>query len=561
MTVDSSRGDENVRPRLTILPLGGAGEVGLNATLFEYDRQAILLDCGALLGVENAPSVNKVVPGFEPLFRLERRLTAVVLTHGHEDHIGALPALLSEVDAPVFGTPVTCALARSRLVRDEIVPSEARAQARRLTEIPPGGRFEVGPFSFEFIRVTHSVPESVAVHISTPVGNIIHTGDYRLDPAPFDGRTTDMDRFRALGELGVDVLMADSTNAEVPGWGRSEAEVAEALESQVRRAPGRVVVTMMGSHLHRMAAVAKVARATGRRLCVVGRTLERNWEMGVKHGILPKDPDLIVLPERLSGLARDSLIVLATGSQGEWNGALTRIAKGQDALLRLLPGETVIFSARTIPGNEQPVRRLLNQLARKGVEVVSPDDAPVHASGHARQDEQRALIEAVRPRWFIPAYGERAMLEAHARTAASSGMAEDKILVVEDGESIFLSEDGQLRRGPYEEVSRRPLDGEGRVLDWGDVRDRNRIGREGLVACSVALDRMGRLVTEPVLTGRGVTLSPALAASLRESIEVALDDPHLISKEAICGAVRQAILQAMPGRGPQVEVHLVALST
>lgn len=546
---------------LTILPIGGAGEVGLNSTLFVYDRQALLLDCGAFLGVENAPGVNKVVPGFEPVFRGGRRLAGVILTHGHEDHIGALPALLAERDVPIFATPLTCDFVRSRLERDEVVPSEARAQARRLVEVPAGGRFEVGPFSVELVRVTHSVPGSVAVVIDCPAGRVLHTGDFRLDPGPWDGKTTDLERLRALGQGGVDLLMSDSTNAEIPGRGCTEREVAGELERQIQRTPGRVVVTLMASHLHRMAAIAEIARRMGRRLCIVGRTMERNWAIGVGRGLLPSDPHLLMLPDRLADHPRSDAIVLATGSQGEWNGGLTRIAAGQDALLKLYPGDKVIFSARTIPGNEVPVRRIVNQLARQGVEVVGPERAPVHASGHARQEEQRELIELVEPGWFVPAYGERAMLEAHARTAREAGIPAGRVLVVENGQSLVLRE-GALTPGPREEVSRRPLDEEGRVMDWGDVRDRNRIGRGGLVACSVALDRSGRLAAPPVLTGRGLSIPPALESRLLEAVRAALDDPHLISRSLIEDAARAAILATFglgTRRGPQVEVLVVAL--
>ena len=543
---------------LTILPIGGCGEVGLNATLFVYERQCILLDCGAFLGIENAPGVNKVVPGFEPLFRDSRRLHAVVLTHGHEDHIGALTALLAERDAPIFGTPFTCDLVRSRLERDEVVPAEARIQRNRVVEVAPGSSFEVGPFRFELIRVTHSVPDSVAVVIDTPAGRVFHTGDFRLDPDPWDGLKTDTQRIKEIAKDGIDLLMSDSTNSEVPGRGRSERSVAVELERQVRESRGRVVVTLMGSHVHRMAALAKVAEKTGRRICIVGRTLERNWGFGVARGYLPSDPHLLVAPERLAQVPRESVLVLATGSQGEWNGGLARIAAGQDALLRLHSGEKVIFSARTIPGNELPVRRIVNQLARQGVDVVDPDQAPVHASGHARQGEQKELIEMINPRWFVPVYGERAMLEAHARTARSSGLSAEQILVVENGQSMMLRRDS-LARGNVEQVSRRPVDGEGRVMDWGDVRERGRISRAGLLACSVALDRSGRLVSDPVLTARGFGLDTELRDEMIDDIRLALDDPHLVSRELIEEAIRHTILQSFPRRGPQVEVLIVAL--
>lgn len=542
---------------LAIVPLGGCGEVGLNATLFVYERQSILLDCGAFLGVQHAPGVNKIVPGFEPLFTDDRKLCGIVLTHGHEDHIGALPALLAERDAPVFGTPFTCDLVASRLERDAVVPAEARAQRARLTAVRAGGRFEIGPFQVEFISVTHSVPQSVAVRISTPSGTVLHTGDFRLDREPWDGRTTDVARVEALAEQGLDLLMSDSTNAERPGWGASERSVGEELERQIRGATGRVVVTLMGSHIHRMAALAEVARRTDRKLCLVGRALERNWSLGVEHGLLPSDPHLLVVPERLAQLPRDRALVLATGAQGESNGGLARTATGQDALLRLRSGELVIFSARTIPGHELAVRKIVNQLARQGVRTIQPHEALVHASGHACQDEQRALIEHARPQWFVPVYGEPVMLEAHARTAREL-LSEDRVVVVENGQSLLL-EGGELRRGPRESISRRPLDGEGRVMDWGDIRERSRISRAGLVTCSVAVGRSGAVQGMPVVTGRGLALSGDRVAQLQRGISAALDDPHLISTEKREEIVRREIGRHFSRRKPQVEVHMIQL--
>ncbi len=545
---------------LTILPLGGCGEVGLNATLFVYEGSAILLDCGAFLGAENPPGVNKVVPGFEPLFRFDRRLLGVVLTHGHEDHIGALPALLAERDVPVFASPFTADLVKSRLERDGPVAAEARAQMDRITEVPLGGRFTLGPFRIELVRVTHSVPDSAAVVIDTPAGRIVHTGDFRLDPDPLDGRPSDLARFAALGLDGVDVLMSDSTNSEVPGRGRSEREVATELERQVRRAQGRVVVTLMGSHVHRMAALAEVARRTDKKLCVLGRTLERNWALAVARGLLPSDPHLMLAPERLTEARRDRVIVIASGSQGEFGSGLARIAAAQEQALRMQRDETVILSARTIPGNELSVRRILNQLARQGVRVVGPDEAPVHASGHARAEEQADLIRLVRPRWFVPVYGERLMMETHARTAEAAGVDPRRIRVIENGQTLemFL---GHLERGSTEEVSRRPLDDQGKVMDWGDVRDRSRIGRSGLLACSVAIDRTGRLAAEPVLTARGFRLDDGQRVELAAAVRQALDDPYLISRDLIEDAAKSALLGRLgaPRHAPQVEVLLVAL--
>ncbi len=545
---------------LTILPLGGCGEVGLNSTLFDYQKNSILLDCGALLSIPDAPGVARAVPGFEPLFTHDRTLQAVILTHGHEDHIGALPALLAQLDVPVFGTPATIALAKSRLLRDDaIVPQEAKRQIERFISVNYGELLELGDFSIEFVRITHSVPQSAAVVIKTPSGTVIHTGDFRLDEQPWDGKPSDRARFEALGKEGVDLLMSDSTNAEVIGGDPSESEVAENLYHQINSCEGRAIVTLFASHWHRMDQVVHAARRTGRRLALLGRSLERNWALGIEQGILPDDPDLLVMPEKLSMLPRNQVVVLATGAQGERQGGLYRIAMGNDANLRLLPGDKVLFSARTIPGNEISVRKMLNAFSRQGVEVVRGREVRIHASGHARPEEQRELIDWVQPEWFVPVYGERTMLDAHARTAYEAGMTADRVIVIENGQGLKLSQ-GELSFGKLEEVSRRPVDGTGRMLDWGDIRDRNRIGRTGLLACSFALNNAGRRSSPVVVTPRGISPNNHLLQRLREAVEEALNDPHLISLELIEAAAKRALLGAWPTtprRAPEVVVHMV----
>ena len=543
---------------LTILPLGGYGEVGLNCTLLEQDGQAILLDCGALIGVDDAPGVDRVVPGFEPVFGRGRRLSAVILTHGHEDHIGALAPLLAEVDVPVFGTGVTCDLVRQRLDRDGRVAAAARAQIRRLVEVEAGSRFEVGPFAVELFHVTHSIPGSLAVGVECAGGRLLHTGDFRLDPEPWDGRLTDLAGIEAFAARGLDLLLSDSTNAERPGCGTSERAVAAELARWIETAAGRVVVTSMASHLHRLAGVAEAAQRAGRRVCLLGRSMERNWAIGVKRRILPSDPHLLVVPERLAALPRAEVVVLATGCQGEWSGGLARIAAGQDSTVRMLPGERVIFSARVIPGREVAVRRIVNRLAAQQVEVVGPDQAPVHASGHARQEEQRALIERCRPRWFVPAYGERAMLEAHARTAREAGLPEARVRVIEDGQALLLR-DGSLELGDRETTTRRPVDAEGRVMDWGDVRARSRIGRRGLLTCSLALGPDGRVRAPPALTERGLGLDAGTLRRLVAAVEAAIGSAGRHG-ETLEDRVQRALRSAWDGRQvPEVVVQVVTV--
>lgn len=549
---------------LTILPLGGCGEIGLNATLLVSGEDALLVDCGALLGVSGSPGVDRAVPGFEPLFRHGRRLAGVVLTHGHEDHVGALPALLAELDVPVFGTPLTIALARSRLEGQRgraNVAEEARRQAGgRLVPVPLGGKVKVGPFDVELVRVTHSLPESAALFIETPAGRVLHSGDFKLDPTPADGLPTDVERLKALGDGGVDLLLADSTNSEVPGLNRSEKVVGLEIDRLVGESDGRVYVACLASHLHRVDAIVRAARKHGRRIALVGRALVDTWRIGLELGHLDADATIIVSEDRIASLPRRELVVITTGTQGEPQAGLSRIAQGRDAHLRAEKGDRIIISARTIPGNERAVRRLVNLLAKQGIEVIDDHMCPVHCSGHACQGEQAELLRMVRPKHFVPLHGERAMLEAHAKTALREGVASERVLVVEDGESLVLS-GGSLARGPEEAVSRRALDGEGRVLDWGDVKDRAKIGRAGLVVASMALDaRTGRLLEAPVLTARGLTLDPRFVERLRAAVVDAFAAAPPIGTQMAVAAAKVAIrngLRVERSLVPEVEVHVL----
>jgi ribonuclease J len=553
---------------LTIVPLGGCGEVGLNATLLIEGDEALLIDCGILLGVEGAPGVERAVPGFEALFSGKRKLAGVVLTHGHEDHIGALPALLGEIDAPVFGAPLTIALARARLegLRGRSpVPEEAKRQARdRLTAIPIGGRASLGPFSVELIRVTHSLPDSAALHIETRSGRVLHSGDFKLDRHPHDGRLTDVERLRAIGEQGLDLLLSDSTNAEVPGRSGEETEVGLAIDRLIAEAQGRVIVGCLASHLHRIEAIARAARRNGRRLALVGRALHEMWRIGIEQGQLHVDEGLLVVEERLPQIPSKELVVITTGTQGEPQAGLARFASGKDALLRPEKSDRVILSARTIPGNERPVRRVMNQLARLGLEVITDRMAAVHCSGHACQSEQDELLRLLKPRCFVPVHGERAMLEAHAKTAEAAGVSRERMLIIEDGESVVLTS-GTISRGPEEPVSRRALDAEGRALDWGDVRDRQRIGRSGLCVCSIAIDqRTGRLIGEPAISFRGLTMAPGLIERVRSFTKNALEERLLEDTAAIERSARSAIKGALKDElrtAPEIELQVLRVET
>lgn len=551
---------------LKILPLGGCGEVGLNATLLIDGDDALLVDCGVLLGVPNAPGVDRAVPGLEALASPGRKLHGVIVTHGHEDHIGALPSLLADYDVPVAGTPLAMTLLRSRLegTRGGTYPiaREARKQAKRLQSLPLGSRVKLGPFDVELIRVTHSLPDSAALCIEAPSGRVLHSGDFKLDRDPHDGRVTDVERLRALGELGIDVLLADSTNSEVAGHNRSEREVGLEIDRLIGDAQGRVIVACLASHFHRLEAILRASRKHGRRVALVGRALHELSKIGVEGGWLDIDESVLVAEERIAYVNRRELVVVTTGSQGEPQAGLARIASGKDDHLRCELDDRIIISARTIPGNEQAVRRVVNALARQGIEVLTDRMLPVHCSGHATQEEQADLIRIVRPKHFIPIHGERAMLEAHARTAIRAGVNPARVHIIEDGESMIL-EGGSMVRGSNEAVSRRAIDGEGRALDWGDVKDRIRIGKNGLVVCSLAIERStGRLLERPMVTARGLSLSGTLLASLEEAITGALQASQTLDGSDRENLAKSAIRNVLRGGGQssaEVAVHILAI--
>ncbi|MCB9653123.1 MAG: ribonuclease J [Deltaproteobacteria bacterium] len=565
---------------LRIIPLGGCGEVGLNATLLVLGGRAILVDCGMLLGASTELGIERVVPGFEPIFEAGLRLDGVVLTHGHQDHVGALPALLAERDAPVFGTPLTMALARARFEPRDGATSSAAPEARRQASL----RFfdvnyneptRIGPFTVEWVRVTHSVPESAALFIQCAAGRVLHSGDFRIDPTPIDGQTTDLARLREVGDLGVDLLLSDSTNAEREGRGASEAEVRTEIERLVLETEGRVVVSCIASHLHRMQSILDAAKRAGRRVCLLGRGMREIYELGVERRLLRVDSSLLIDEARAPMLRRGELLILATGAQGERQGALTRVATANDVGFRCRAGDRLILSTRVIPGNERAVRKLVNAFVRQGVDVVSDKMAMVHCSGHACAEEERDLLTLVRPRYFVPVHGERTMLARHADIARSSGVAPENVFVVEDGDSLVLT-NGTLILGPPVQVSRRPIDATGRVLDWGDVHARSRVGRAGLVACSLVLDgKTQRLVAPPALTFRGIAPTPRVVADtvrrLCEVFESYAVDASSSSSSSASVAARAEILEALAERTlrsalkrelrpmPETVVHILEL--
>ena len=485
---------------LHIIALGGLGEVGKNMTVFEYDGERIVVDAGLAFPRDEHLGVDLVLPDFSYL--VGKPLRAIVLTHAHEDHVGGLPYVLREVEVgEVVGTRLTLGLVKSKL--DE----HGLAATTTLTEVEPGdGGMELGPFRLEFVRMAHSIPDSMAIVIETPAGRVLHTGDWKLDHTPVDGLKTDVGALAELGSRGVDLLLGDSTNAERPGMTGSERLVGEAFRQLIPLRTGRIIVASFASNMHRVQQAAEVAIANGRKVAVVGRSMRKNMNIARNLGYVELPEDAIVSPKEAMELPRDRVLVLCTGSQGEPMSALTRIAYGDHANVTVERGDTVIISAKPVPGNELRVHDSINRLARLGAEVLHQEIAPVHVSGHACSEELRTLLSLVRPRAVMPIHGEYRMLAAHARLARDAGLADDAIVIAENGSVVELDRDG-VRIVDRVDVGVTFVDGLG-VGDVEDValRDRRRLSEDGvlIVVTTVSLTDGRGDVAPPELIARGL---------------------------------------------------------
>jgi ribonuclease J len=524
-----------------IIPLGGLGEVGKNMTAFMHRGRMILVDAGLSFPRSELLGIDLVLPDFSYVAEHADILDAVILTHGHEDHIGALPYLFREIGthAQIWGTRLTLGLVKSKL--DEhglLVDCE-------LVEIAPeGGRTRVGPFEAEFVRVTHSVPDAVAVVLHTEHGAIVHTGDFKLDETPIDGRTTDLGRLRDIGEAGVALLLADSTNAERPGRTPSERTVGSAIREIVRRAPGRVIVTSFASHIHRIQQVIDAAAAGGRIVSVIGRSMNRNLNIARNLGYATVPDDLLVKARRLDEFMPHETLIICTGSQGEPRSALTRIAFGDHPAVQITSMDTVVVSARAIPGNEVKVHETVNRLCRLGATVLTEDTTYVNASGHAAADDLSTMIETVRPRAFMPIHGEYRMLQAHARLAEEAGVPPHAVRIAENGTVLELDGDG-LEVVDQVEAGTTLVDG----MNVGSVRDvvlrdRRHLASDGvlIVVATIAADS-AKPIAEPEVIARGF-IEPSddgmeLLNQAREAVERVLEEcqahrtteVHLVQQE------------------------------
>src|SRR5215510_14832385 len=511
-------GDPAIEPSVRILPLGGLGEIGLNMMLLESGEDLLAVDCGLMFPDDEMPGVDYVIPDFSYLRARREQLRGVILTHAHEDHIGALPYLLREFDVPVYGPRMALALASERLREHGLL------DRARLVPVAPRQAFEVGGFRVEPLRVTHSVVDGLGYGIETPVGTLVHTGDFKFDPHPIDGERSDYHRLAELGERGVLCLMADSTNVDRPGATPSEHEVGRALTDRFRRAPGRVIVATFASHVHRIQQVIDLAVTFGRKVALLGRSMETSVRLATELGYL-RVPDGALLPlDELSALPPYRQVIISTASQGEPNSALALMAAQEHKYLSVGEGDLVVLSARVIPGHERTITRVVNQLLRQGAEVLWEGVAFVHVSGHASQDELRLMLGLVRPQFFLPIHGEYRHLQAHARLAEGVGLPAEHAFVIEDGQSLELTKTGArtLERTPLARVL---VDGKG-VGDVGPVvlRDREILAEDGMVVVAVTVDReTGAVVAGPDIVSRGWVYERESEAVLAEA-KVALRD-------------------------------------
>src|SRR4249919_1267974 len=495
---------------LRIIPLGGLGEVGKNMTVYELGDEILVVDAGLAFPRDEHLGVDLLLPDIGYLEG--RRVRAVVLTHGHEDHVGGLPYLLREVDVgSVIATPLTLALVKSKL--DE----HGLAQKSELVEAAPGDEpLQLGPFAVELVRVAHSIPDAVALVIETAAGRVVHTGDWKLDHTPVDGLKTDVGKLAEIGNRGVDLLLGDSTNAERPGNTGSERLVGEAFRTLFPLRKGRILVASFASNIHRMQQAADVAIECNRKVVVVGRSMRKNLNIARNLGYVELPEEELVSPNEAALLPPNRVLALCTGSQGEPLSALTRVAYGDHPSLSIDPGDTVIISAKPVPGNELRVHDSINQLARAGAEVLHEEIAPVHVSGHACQEELRTMLSLLRPRHVMPIHGEYRMLAAHAKLAREAGVPEDRILLAENGSVVEL-ERGGARLVDHVESGVTFVDGL-RVGDVQDVahRDRRRLSEDGvLIVVTTVGSSDGGEIAPPELIARGFAEDDELLDELR----------------------------------------------
>jgi ribonuclease J len=476
---------------LKIIPLGGLGEIGLNMMAVEHGRHILVIDAGLMFPDDYMPGIDLVIPDFQYLKENRERVKSVILTHGHEDHIGAMPFFLKEFSVPVFGTSFTLALLEEKLKEHNLL------NQADLRKIRPGDITRIGPFKVEYISVNHSIVDGIGLAIDTPEGILVHSGDFKIDPTPVEGQFTDLKRFAYYGKKGVLVLFSDSTNAEKEGFTLSEKEVRKTLEGIIQACEGRVIVATFASNISRIRQVIEIASQFGRKVVFNGKSMVTNVNLASNQGFLSIPADMEISEQQIDRFPDRNIAVITTGSQGEPMSALTRMARGEHKSIKIKKGDTIILSSRFIPGNEKAITSVINRLYRMGADVIYEKVSDIHTSGHAKREELKQMLRLVRPKYFIPIHGEYRHLVKHSDLALDTGLSQENVFVVEDGD-VLSFKNGTVRLEDPVHAGQILVDGKG-VGDVGEMvlRDRRKLGGHGMVIAIMAVDEQ----TADILSG------------------------------------------------------------
>ncbi|AGX42335.1 ribonuclease J [Clostridium saccharobutylicum] len=513
---------KNERAKIKIIPLGGINEIGKNITAIEYKEDIVIIDCGLKFPDDDMFGIDIVIPDISYLLKNSEKIKGIFLTHGHEDHIGALPYVLKQLNVPVYGTKLTLGIVETKLKEHGLLSST------ELIRVKPKDIIKLSSVSVEFIKTNHSIADSVAIAIHTPLGVVLHTGDFKIDYTPIDGEMMDFARLAELGRKGVLVMMADSTNVERPGYTMTERVVGDTFLRLFNKANGRIIVATFASNVHRIQQIITAAQAHNKKVAVSGRSMENIVQVAIELGYITLEKDVLIPVDQISKYPNEKVVIITTGSQGEPMSALARMAASEHRKINVVPGDTVIISATPIPGNEKFVSKVVNQLFKKGAEVIYDSSEKIHVSGHACQEELKLMHSLVKPRFFIPVHGEYRHLKKHGELAMELGLPEKNLLIPENGDVIelarnYIKKNGTVTSGQVF------VDGLG-VGDVGNIvlRDRKHLSQDGILTVVVTIEKQtGRVVSGPDIISRGfvyVRESEGLMDEAREIVKVVLRD-------------------------------------
>ncbi|KPK43261.1 MAG: ribonuclease J [Nitrospira bacterium SM23_35] len=527
---------------LAVIPLGGVEEIGLNMTVLEYDEDIIIVDAGLMFPEEDTLGVDFIIPDISYLIQNRAKVKAVILTHGHEDHTGALPFLLKEIQVPVYGTPLTLGLVREKL-------SEHSLDTAELIPVMPRDVVRIGKFSVEFVRVTHSIVDGVGLGITTPIGLVVHTGDFKLDPTPVDGQLMDFLKFSEYGERGTLLLLSDSTNAEKGGFTFSEKEVRRAFENIFSKTEGRIIIATFASNIHRIQQAIDVAVKFGRKVILCGKSIVSNAQIALNLGYLQIPQGTWLKLDELKELPDHEVVIITTGSQGEPMSVLSRIATDEHKVIKIKNGDTVILSAKMIPGNERSIGKIINHLFRRGANVIYEKVSEVHVSGHASKEELKLMLNLVKPKYFMPLHGEYRHLVYHTMLARKTDIPEENIFILKNGDVLEIDGSGARKNGSVH-CGRIFIDGKG----MGDVeemvlRDRLRLAHDGIVLILLGIEKLtGTIVSGPDIISRGFIFEDASQEVITKVKELLTDtirglEPEVVSDASLLKAKLRSTLK------------------